>query len=1008
MVKKFLILAFVAFGFDAVSNAQKISGTVTDTYGNPLSFSSVYVEELQKGTSVDFNGKYEIAISQIGTYNITFSYIGYKSEKRTISLIKSSQVEILNIQLQEESSYIEEVIVTGYAVDRRRDLTGTIVKLDAKDITDIPAPSFEAALQGKAAGVQITQGSGMAGSSSIVRIRGIASISAGGDPLYVLDGIPVTQDYFIKGNAGGMNNNPLATINPNDIESIEILKDAAATGIYGSRGANGVILITTKKAKKTGISYDFTSRIGVSAPTALPKMTDTESYLTLYQEAWENDGNVGLAPLPGGISWEDAINNNTNWIKETVGIGVKNAYSYSIKYKNKDFNIYSNLSYDINDSYLIGNSYERLSGRMNFDYNFSDKFTISGNLSRSNGINNRVDGAWSGGLGEAMSTALPIYPIFINDSTYFQGASNPVRTRELKQWTNIEKRGIYNLSTTYRINDKLYLKGSASQDLMNFTEDIYIPQLLNPFFDHAGQANRYNTRIENQNINFISGYNNNDIFSNKYSFLFGYEYQKSQNQYSSISTNNVLGPINQVSYLDTTIELSSPSSRYAFLSYFTRGKYNIQDKFYFQGTMRIDGSSRFGSNNVYGYFPSASFAYILSEEKFIKQADKINFLKFKVSYGKTGNANIPNDQWRATFSDTTNSISYNNEPIIFPIRRENPDLKWESSKTLDVGIEGGLYDDRIHFTLEAYRKYTDGVIMDISLPPSSGFTSYWDNVGEILNKGIEFSLVSHNIEKQNFRWSTNFNIAHNYNEIVSIGPYSEDAVAGGTNDTRVVVGMPVGTNFLVRFSHVDPENGRPVYLDINGNETYDWDPSNRVPVGDVLPDFVGGLTNTFSARNFEVGLVLTFQVGGDIYDSSSKRQLGVVTDWNFDERIYDRWREPGDIATYPVLTMDPSTYGASTPWINTDLWLHDGSYLRFRNLSLAYNVPKSKIENWKIDKLRFEISATNFLTITKYPGLDPEIARDFEDNADRNMSANITFLTPPQEKTVNLSINISF
>ena len=244
----------------------------------------------------------------------------------------------------------------------------------------------------------------------------------------------------------------------------------------------------------------------------------------------------------------------------------------------------------------------------------------------------------------------------------------------------------------------------------------------------------------------------------------------------------------------------------------------------------------------------------------------------------------------------------------------------ESSNTLDIGIEGGLYDDRIHFTLEAYRKYTDGVIMDISLPPSSGFTSYWDNVGEILNKGIEFSLVSHNTEKPNFKWSTNFNIAHNYNEIVSIGPYSEDAVAGGTNDTRVVVGMPVGTNYLVRFSHVDPENGRPVYLDINGNETYDWDPSNRVPVGDVLPDFVGGLTNTFSIKNFDIGLVLTFQVGGDIYDSSSKRQLGVVTDWNFDERIYDRWREPGDIATYPVLTMDPSTYGASTPWINTDLW----------------------------------------------------------------------------------------
>ena len=575
MCRKFLLIVVISFGFCVMTIAQTVSGFVTDQDGSPLSFSSVYVEEIQKGTSVDFEGKYEIEIKQTGTFNIVFSYIGYKSEKRTITFTTESAREVLNIQLKEESSYLEEAIVTGYSVDRRRDLTGTIVKIDAKDITDIPTPSFEAALQGKAAGVQITQGSGMAGSSSVVRIRGVGSISAGGDPLYVLDGIPVTQDYFIKGNSGGMNNNPLATLNPNDIESIEILKDAAATGIYGSRGSNGVILITTKKANKTGISYDFTSRIGFSTPTALPRMTDTDSYLLLYQEAWENDGNVGLAPLPGGISWEDAINNNTNWINETVGIGVKNAYSYSVKYKNEDFNIYSNISYDINDSYLIGNSYERLSGRLNCDYKYSDRLTISGNLSRSTGTNNRIDGAWSGGLGEAMSTALPIYPIFINDSSYFQGASNPVRTRDLKQWTNIERRDIYNLSAIYRINDKMYLKGSASQDLMNFQEDIYIPQLLNPFFNHSGQANRYNTRIENQNINLISGYSDNDIFNNKYSFLVGYEYQKSQNQYSSISTNNVLGPINQLSDLDTTIELSTPSSRYAFLSYFTRGKYNI-------------------------------------------------------------------------------------------------------------------------------------------------------------------------------------------------------------------------------------------------------------------------------------------------------------------------------------------------------------------------------------------------------------------------------------------------
>lgn len=989
------------------ASAQTVRGTVMDKKDQPLPGCNVYVVELNKGTITDMDGYYEFHLPELGDYTMEYTFMGYQKEIKEISLTNSAKTVSLNIVLKEESSYLDEVVVTGYTVERRRDLTGTIVKLQAKEITDMPTPSFEAALQGKAAGVQITQGSGLAGSASVVRIRGVASISAGGDPLYVVDGIPITQDYFLKGNGGGMNNNPLATLNPNDIESVEILKDAAATGIYGSRGSNGVILITTKKAKKKGLEFDFTSRIGFSQPTARPQMVDAETYLQLYQEAWENDGNVGLAPLPGGMTWEEARKNNTDWVDETIGLGVKEATSFSVKYRNEKLRSYANVSYDDNESYLLGNSYERLSGRLNADYDLTKKINLSINSSLSRGINNRVDAAWSGGLGQAMSTALPIYPTMLNDSTYFQTGSNPVRTRDLKKWRNLENRAIFGFTALYKLSDKINLKASTSRDLMNLTEDIYIPQELNQYFDHAGEASRYHTFVDNYNHNFLATYNGEDNKGNNISVLLGNEYQISQNQYSSLRAIDALGPFHEQDNLDTTLTLTSPSSRYSFVSYFARGKYSISDKYFVQGTMRVDGSSRFGVNNQYGCFPSGSVAWILSEEDFMKKFEAVNFLKMKFSYGITGNANIPNDQWRATFSDTTNSANYNNEPIIYPLRRENADLKWETSNTIDFGIEGGLFDDRIHFTLEAYHKRSTDVLMEISLPPSSGFSNYWDNVGEILNKGVEFSLKTHNIDRA-FKWITDFNIAHNYNEIVSIGPYSEDAVAGGTNDTRVVVGMPVGTNFLVKFSHVDPATGRPVYLDLNGNETFVWDPANRVPVGDVLPDLVGGLTNRFSYKNWDLSLALTFQLGGDIYDSSSKRQLGVVTDWNFTEHVIDRWQEPGDVATYPVLTMDPATYGASTPWINTDMWLHDGSYIRFRNLSLGYNVPKRLLEKRKIENLKFVLSATNFLTLTKYQGLDPEIARDFENNADRNMSANITYLTPPQEKTINLSVNLTF
>jgi hypothetical protein len=299
------------------------------------------------------------------------------------------------------------------------------------------------------------------------------------------------------------------------------------------------------------------------------------------------------------------------------------------------------------------------------------------------------------------------------------------------------------------------------------------------------------------------------------------------------------------------------------------------------------------------------------------------------------------------------------------------------------------------------------MLLNVTLQQSTGFGNWWDNVGSAYNTGVELSLRSRNLIGE-LKWTTDFNIARNYNEITSIGPYTEDAVSGGTNDTRVVVGSPIGTNYLVRFSHIDPDNGRPVYLDKNGQPTYTWSPNDRVPVGDVLPDAIGGITNTFMYKQWELGFMFVFTIGGNIYDSSSKRQLGVVTDWNMRTDLFDRWREPGDNAQYPVLTRETLTYGSGTPWINTDMWLHDASYLRLRNLSLSYNMPVELMKRWKMNSMRITAFATNILTFTKFPGLDPEIARDFENTTDRNMSPNITYLTPPQERTFNLGIDISF
>jgi TonB-linked SusC/RagA family outer membrane protein len=1002
--------------------AQHITGFVYDENKDPLPGVAVKIRGTQIGMATDIDGRFSLRNLRPGTVIVELSFIGFKTVTQAVE-VKPNETANLVINMVPDVSELEEIVIVGYGVQRRREVTGSIVSLSTRDITDIPAPSFENAIQGKAAGVQVITGSGLAGSGSVVRVRGIASISAGGDPLYVVDGIPITQDYFLNGNRGGMNNNPLATINPNDIESIEILKDASATGIYGSRGANGVILITTKRGKKKGTQYNFESRVGWSTPTARPNMMNGPQFLQMFEEAWINDGFVGVPRLPGGISWEDAQNYNTNWVDEVIGIGMKQKYDFSVSKGGNKYRLFAAGSWQDDGSYLIGNSYQRLAGRLNFDYKLAKNLDFNATMSWSRGQNNRVDAAWSGGLGAAMSTALPIYPIrwmrdnvddngnIINrEGDYFLGAgiwNNPVAQRDLKRWRALERRTISGVGLTWRPIDNLIVRANASYDYMDFNDDIYEAPGYDPNFNF-GRAFRYPFYSNNYNGNLTATYFYNPRENHAFTFLVGTEAQKATtHRYDAIIIDTAVAPFFENREQEVTNNPVFSTTEWAFASAFARMNYAFKRKYLLEATFRTDGSSRFGSNNRFGFFPSASAGWILSDEEFLKDNRVISFLKLKSSYGINGNANIPDYQRWGTFSRRGNG--YNGQEFIFPTRLANPDLRWETVRTIDVSLEFGLFKDRITGEIAFYDKYAKDVLLDVAVQQSSGFSNYWDNVGEILNRGAEFSIRSRNLVGK-FRWTTDFNIARNYNEIVSIGPYTEDAVSGGTNDTRVVVGMPVGTNFLVRHAGVDPATGRPIYLDVNGNQTFDWDPINRVPVGSVLPDAIGGITNTFQYGPWELSMMFVFTIGGDIFDSSSKRQLGTFDSdgWNHRTEHFDRWRQPGDIATYPRLTTMPINHGSGTPWINTDLWLHDGTYARLRNLTIGYTIPREKLERYKIEGARIYATGVNLLTFTRFIGLDPEIARDFENPTDRNMSPNITYLTPPQERMYTFGISLTF
>ncbi len=1024
LLKPIIALIYIMLiGMVALAQEMAITGTVTDSKdGSPMIGVTVLIKGTTTGTTTDFDGKYTIRADRNAF--LVFSFVGYETQEVAVS-----GRNVINITLQDQSLSLEEIVVVGYGTQRKRDVTGAIAKVESKDLTAIPTPSFEIGLQGQATGVQVITGSGLAGSGSVIRIRGVGAVSASGDPLYVIDGVPISQDYFMRGNSGAMNNNPLASLNPNDIESVEVLKDAGSAGIYGSRGANGVILITTKRGKSKRPSINVTMRTGISRPAYVPKFVSRDEYLQLRQEAWENDGGTGAVWLPNFSSSDDspqvraaaferAKNINTNWWDLVTQTGLKQDYSISYAQGFKYFNGFFGGSYSDNGSYLKNNRYERASARLNLDSDFSKFFKISLASSFTQGINHRTGAAWEGGTGAAMSTALPFYPVFNDDGTYFRynssaNGGNPVLKQDNMLWRNYEKRSINNITLQVTPINNFSISATGGIDYMDFSEQRYSNKIF-ASTTHSGIAYKWPSYVTNQTGNFIVNYELNNDDKYRITFMAGSEAQKSTTISKWYTAEDVEGPYWDGlphSSANTAFQERFGTNRpeeWSFVSFFTRAHFVFKEKYVLQFLARSDASSRFGPNYRWSFFPAVSGAWKISDEEFLLGNRTLSTLRLRASYGIAGNAPSNNYAWRGTWGGPTSGQYYNDNLILYPENRENPNLKWETLNNFDMGLEFGFLSNRITGEIAYYNKVTKDVLINRSNSPSMGFSNYWDNVGKVLNRGYEFFIKSNNLVGQ-LKWTTNFNIAHNHNEVLSIGDLSPDAVGGGTNDTRIVVGKPVGSNYLVRFSRVDPTDGLPIWLDKDGYETKTFSLSNRVVVGSVIPDAIGGITNNFEYKGFDFSFMFVFTIGGNIYDNSGKRQLGVVTDWQLRQELGDRWQNPGDIAKYPKLTLRPANYpGLPGEWqYNSTMFLYDASYVRLRHVSLGYTLPERVAKSLFVRSARMYISASNLLTFTRFNG-DPEIARDFENVADRNMSSNITYLTPPQEQAFIFGLDISF
>jgi len=1036
-----LQLALVLLLSSLTALAQNvITGKVTNSRdGLPMAGVTVTVKGTRNAVQTNNDGVYRITAPANST--LVFTSVNAARQELTAS---GNSVDVAMVVANQQ---LEEVVIIGYGTQRKKEVTGAISKVGAQQITATATPSFEASLQGRVAGVQVSQASGLAGAGSYVRIRGIASVSAGGDPLYVIDGIPVSADPLASEGAwktgnkdassyklrSGFTQSPLASINPDDIESIEILKDAGAAGIYGSRGANGVILITTKRGKLGKPKFNFTAKLGFVKPSVKPDLLNGPEWLQARQEAWENDGHTGLAPLPNGMTWEEAQKNNTDWFDLLTQTGVTQDYSLGVTYGKNKFRSYLGGSYSDIESYAVGNKYRRGSIRGNFDYTFSPKFKALLNAAYNNGMNYRVPAGWAGGLGEAMSGALPIYPVYKADGSYSVSHANPLVPILENKFRSNDERLLGGLTLVFTPVKNLDLKVVGNGDKYNNITDVYNNnKVYNATSFNA--AERWKTLVDNYNVTGTANYRYDLNSNNSFNFLIGGEYQHSLTRtlhfYRSDSTvqsgfYDNLDLLNGAfidypkNYAGISRKDSMTSDEWSFISYFARVNYNFKNKLFLQALARVDGSSKFGPNNKYGFFPAVSAGYVISEEEFWKNTVSLfNYMKIRASYGITGNAAIPSFQYLPNWNRDagTGGGAYNGGGTLAQVQVANPDLKWETANNFDAGLEFGLFKNRLTGEVGYYNKRSKDVLMNVNLEEGYGIgkRTVFVNIGEVENQGVELSLTGKIIDKPGVQWSVFANAAHNYNEVIDAGGYAPDAIQSGTNETRVLVGYPLGTSYTMIFKGVDPADGLPMWLDGDGKITkvFPSIETGRRAAGKLIPDWTGGFGTNVKYKGFELNTLFAFSTGLQIWDNSGKQQfLGTTSqNWNLRREFLDRWRQPGDQTLYPRFVYDQLYPGLSRASdFSSDLFLYDADYLRLRELTLAYNFPSSALKRMKMSNLRVFVTGTNLFLWTKYKGGDPEVNRDADGGtADRNMSPNVTYLTAPQAKTFQVGLNVNF
>ena len=1001
-------------------NVISISGRVTDESGETLVGANVLLKGTSIGTATDVAGNYVLDVSNL-TGTLVFSYIGYLSQEVPIN-----NRQVINVALMPDVTALQEIQIVGYGTQAKAEVTSAIASVSSEEIKDMPLVGLDQALQGRAAGVQVTNNSGAPGGGVTIRIRGTSSLGAGNEPLYVVDGVPINNTQTFNQQTGEERINGMSNINPADIESIEILKDAASTSIYGARAANGVVLINTKRGKAGKAQINLNTWYGFSQVTNRYDLLGASDFAVLVNEGLAS---VGEAP----VFTQEFIDNptvDTDWQSEifrtaptanvnlsTSGGSEKTRYMLSLGYMDqqgviiesrfKRYNLRINLDQKINDKFKIGNS-------LAVSYTNNNRLRNTGEARSNGGEQNFLFGSPVLTTAHARSPATPVRDPASGDYSFDPLAPwfpNPVAMAEAQDIHNNTVRVIGNVFAEWEIIRGLRFRTQLGTDIRYENEDFFMPPF--PGQRQGNGTGRASVRGFNETLWLTENYLTYDFkLGNGHNFqaLAGASFQESQWESSfSYVAGFESDRIRTLNGGAQILSSTSDAQSWGIASYFGRLNYNFNEKYLLSFNYRVDGSSRFGANNQYGHFPSASVGWNVIEEDFMAGIRTISNLKLRASYGITGNQEIGNYSHLGTLGvggGTNFGRNYLNRLGAVVNNIPNDDFSWEQTSQFNAGVDVAFLNNRVSVTADYYVKTTTDLLLAIPLPRTSGFAASLTNIGEMENKGLELAVNTINVDGE-FTWRSNLNVSMNRNKVISLVGDQDIRV----RETIVREGHPISFYLFEREKYVDPATGLTLIVDQDesGGVPDDLD---RKMTGSPLPKHIGGFTNEFTYKGFDLNIFFQWSYGNKIFNNTRKwmeemrREDNSTIGYNATREAFDnRWRQPGDQTEYVGVFYDLRNRNHFLPHNG---WLEDGSYLRLKTLTLGYNFPASFNDRLKISNARIYFSSNNLLTFTSYKGYDPEVSHFTSEGLGGNVATGYDFGTFPQPKTFVMGVNLSF